>query len=761
MKCENLEILLSGYVDNELSQEQKIYVEKAINSSDTLRQKVEELHIVKQQCNSLIAPLPTNCSWDKFNKDLWEKMDDETVPTGVSFLQKACFTVAIVLFIVVSLFLPNFYASDSFSLSYTPLVAFPEKSNVEHKLIKVNAKIPKYEVPINIRYLKEANLSQREIQFLYQKGFVVTKNKFGSFNEIYEKNQRNSIPSYVTVDTAISGFSHILGRLRIDVEEKALYGRLASFTEIISYKLMDLHKKIAPQYEKASLRALAFIRVASVLLDLHQQWPKEISLKIEDQVKKELKLIYTGENDYPVEIVNSPIFGYAMDYSRFKLLRKSKNKRLERYLLAHEWYARCLFRIADNHSKIIEQHLSETRSAMLLLMATVSTDGMSMWEEIHYILTALYGQADDPHLIDYLKTARKIYGSTITLDVLSQKDKLLEFCKAISRTRLPKIRSELGLQSGLRIFSRRSIGCDFILQQLTYPYVGELHLPRVDPSLLDIAVIMGWHKAKYIAEEKGYYRYKGYETTVRKYQNRLEKELQPSSYPWGKGGLISLAWMLNSLKIPEGKGAPMFSHSEQWQARKLTSVACGLLDLSFGQPIFTGESTLNLKGTIEPYPEFFNRMATKIEHFEEVLQHIGYPLKSGVAKELVHYKKMLKKLAVISSKMLENKELTKKDYSELCNFVLGWEGKYGSATIQDISTMYYRNSSNFDNHLYAGVGAVYEMWVAIPINGKVQFARGGIFGYHEFQSMRQVSQEKWQELFSRPGLASWMDEYAY
>jgi len=127
----------------------------------------------------------------------------------------------------------------------------------------------------------------------------------------------------------------------------------------------------------------------------------------------------------------------------------------------------------------------------------------------------------------------------------------------------------------------------------------------------------------------------------------------------------------------------------------------------------------------------------------------------------MNYKKMLKKLANISTRMLEGKELSKKDYMELCSFVLGWKGKYGSATIQDISTMYYRNSSNFDNHLYAGVGAVYEMWVAIPINGKVQLARGGIFGYHEFQSMKKVSQDKWQQLFPRPGLASWIGEYAY
>lgn len=760
MKCENLEILLSGYVDNQLSQEQKVYVEEAINSNDTLRQKVDELQSVKQQLSTLVAPLPTHCSWDNFNTDLWEKLEEKKT-TGMSLVQKLLFVAVLFVIVIVSLFLPNFYTSNTFSLEYTPIIGLPEKSEVEHKVVKVNASIPKYEVPINIRYLKEANLSQREIQFLNQKGFVVTKNRFGSFNEIYENNQRNSTPSYVTVDTAISGFSHILGRLRIDVEEKALYGRLASFTEVIGHKLIDLHKKIAPQHEKAGLRALAFIRVASILLDLQQQWPEEITSKINEQVQEELKLIYTGGNDFPVEIVNSPIFGYAMDYSRFKLLRKPKNKRLERYILAHEWYARCLFRTVDNHSKIADQYLSETRSAMLLLIATIATDGMLIWEEIHYILTALYGQADDPHLLDYLKTARDIYGPTITLDVLSQKDKLLEFCKAISRTRLPKIRSELGLQSGLRIFSRRSIGCDFILQQLTYPYVGELHLPRVDPSLLDIAVIMGWHKAKYIAEDKGYYEYKGYESTVRKYQDRLEKELQPVNYPWGKGGLISLAWMLNSLKIPEGKGAPIFSHSDEWQARKLTSVACGLLDLSFGQPIFTGKSTADFHGTIEPYPEFFNRMATKIEHFEEVLHHIGYPLKTGVAKELVHYKQMLKDLAVISSKMLENKELDDKDYKKLRDFVLGWQGSYGSATIQDISTMYYRNSSNFDNHLYAGVGAVYEMWVAIPINGKVEFARGGIFGYHEFQSMKKVSQEKWQKLFPRPGLASWISEYAY
>ena len=64
------------------------------------------------------------------------------------------------------------------------------------------------------------------------------------------------------------------------------------------------------------------MRVASALLKLKYQWPEEIEKQIEAKVKAELDLIYSDEHN-EVKIMASPIFGYPMDYHRFKTLKKA------------------------------------------------------------------------------------------------------------------------------------------------------------------------------------------------------------------------------------------------------------------------------------------------------------------------------------------------------------------------------------------------------------------------------------------------------
>ncbi len=761
MSCNDFEELLSGYIDGELPEEQKKIIRQRIQSDDAYQENVASLSWVKRETQSLDPPPVSDLQWQKFEQN-WQK---KTFPR-ISYLRKAASIIFILSAFFLTMFLNTRLDDPVNSQKISSLLdRFAEAdmslNEQSHDSMNISANIPRYSIDRNIKGISQANLKEKEIDFLVQNGFVVSSKEFTSFLPIYQDNQQRRISSFITVEMAMSGLSHILTRLRLDMEKDVFYHRLQTFTHVLTEQLLSLHYEVPKEFSDSSLRALAFIRVAEVLLNCQEDsnWPEEVLAKITPKVTAELELIYSKENEEkPVEIKTSPIFGYSIDYNKFKKNpSEAKNKKLQRYRQAYAWFARCIFRAS-------EEHISEVRSALLILMASIggSADGIIIWEEIHRVLTTLYGEPDDPHLLNYLQVARNVFGETLTVDILSQNEKVKSFCRKAARVHLPKIRSEIGLERGLRVFGGPDTGIDSILQQLSYPYTGKRDLPRITPSLVDIAVVMGYQKAIEVAKEKEFFEYKGYEGKVERLHRSLRNDLVEEKSPWQKGGFLGNAWMYEALLQPEGKGYPLFSRSEAWNARKLTTLVCGMLDdddLINGKPRFVGESSSYFRGTIDPYPEFFNRMATKIRQIENLLQRVDYPTNRGPAKELLHYRQAIEGLAQAAAKILANKNLEEEDHNNLRNFALGWQGEYDSSAVINLSTRFYRNWTHFDEHLYVGTGPIQEIWIAIPVEGELQLARGGIFSLYEFYTVRQVSQEFWQSLKNKPGKVSWSQEY--
>jgi hypothetical protein len=612
-----------------------------------------------------------------------------------------------------------------------------ELEAIHHRPIQVNPNARSYS-PEHIKGLSSANLTEKQLEFLRTNGFVVTNLDFPSFVALYRDNQKNNIPSFVTIDTAISGLSHILAKLRVDLEREVFLSKLTAFTNILREQLLLLHPKVPTSCKNASLRALAFIKVASILLNCDEKWPPEIEQKIQGVVDKEILLIYNGREQKTVGIQDSPIFDYSIDYNRFKIRwDETKDEELRRYYQAMEWYSRCVFRTS---------HLAETQSALLILMAAIgdSGDAINIWDEMHQLLTALYGEADDLHLLDYQRIAREVYGDTITPAAITQEKLLRQFCRQTDKEKLPRIRSEVGLKGGLRIFGGRYYARDMILQQLCYPYVGDQDDPRVIPNLLDIAVIMNQPKAMEIAQEKDFFRFVHYQTKVKNYQITLQQEMDRSSKPWANGGLVTDAWIYKPMTQPEGKGYPYFCRSDAWQARKLGSMLCGLIHLANSKPTFSGKKEGSFTGVSDPYPEFFNRMLTTLRNRDKLLQVVGYPRHRPPAQEIIAYQKALEAVVVVATQMLSGEIVTQEQQDRLGNFVLGWEGDEHEANIHELSTLFHRNDTQVDYYLHAGVEPVREIWVACPSPSGAFLARGGIYMLYVFSTSQKISPEHWR-----------------
>jgi hypothetical protein len=66
--------------------------------------------------------------------------------------------------------------------------------------------------------------------------------------------------------------------------------------------------------------------------------------------------------------------------------------------------------------------------------------------------------------------------------------------------------------------------------------------------------------------------------------------------------------------------------------------------------------------------------------------------------------------------------------------------------------------------LEEGIGKISEIYVVVPIDGKLRIAKGGVFSYYEFHwpMSDRLTDKKWRELLNSgqaPALPSWTDAF--
>ena len=83
------------------------------------------------------------------------------------------------------------------------------------------------------------------------------------------------------------------------------------------------------------------------------------------------------------------------------------------------------------------------------------------------------------------------------------------------------------------------------------------------------------------------------------------------------------------------------------------------------------------------------------------------------------------------------------------------------AVIADYHTI-APNSFSEGGYMEAGVGPAYEIYVVVPIGGKLYLTRGAVFSFHEFISDERLTDETWQELIKEdknPPMPDWTNDF--
>ncbi len=542
----------------------------------------------------------------------------------------------------------------------------------------------------------------------------------------------------------------------------------------------------------------------------------EVPSYVRDDVEAELKLI-----DAHSGFEYSPIFIYKEDYSQYVPRgHYTRSEKLKNYFRAFMWYGRMSMLLKgsdaippgttnpyDKEGLISTEDARIQTTGACLIASEFANDGelLGKWDRI-YSVTAFYvGLSDDLGPYEYIAAMNSVFGGSFDPDNLNDeaigelKVKLTEYgspkiyggtgnCVAFTQEEADQC---LNNTAGFRLMGQRFIPDSYMFTNLVGPYTGiyqgDGEKPftfiidgagrpvRGFPRGLDVMALLGSDRSKELLDELDDSNYKDYD---RQY-GELEDEFGSfDAAEWNKNLYWSWLFALKPLLDDHGAGYPTFMQTDAWQDKELTTALASWAELRHDTILYAKQSYTMVGtsmppeekpvvGYVEPVPEFYNRLLALTRMTNSGLTEMDV-LDDSSKYRLANLESILARLVDISSKELENEELSKDDYDFIKNFGDNLDGVIAdvddkakkTTIVADVHT-----DSNTEQVLEEGVGYVDLVVVAYKLpDGRILVGAGPVMSYYEFKHPMddRLTDEAWRELLDSnpPERPEWTSNFA-
>ncbi|MDR3206945.1 MAG: DUF3160 domain-containing protein [Oscillospiraceae bacterium] len=631
-------------------------------------------------------------------------------------------------------------------------------------------------------------LSDDAISMIVKNGFAVSdKANWTEYFAVYESNRYNSVPSFITTDSALHTFHLLFDYVLKDLEQQRLYGELIDLSgELVAASEAQYRALAGTDFENAARRNVAFFSVGASLLDPDFA----VASYAQGLVEQELALIeaHSGIAESPLinagETFEADIDAYQADYSQYiPRGHYTLTPELTAYFKAMMWYGQMTFRSA---------YEDEVKSALLQTSALQDETCQTLWMLIFEPTNFFVGECDDITWYQYQAALEDVYGQNLG-DVSAVTDPAA-FSKAMEKIAAlapPAINSVPIFDETLQPDKNRAItGYRFLGQRFTIDGAVMQRLmdretaERMLPKALDIPAAFGSEEAYAILEAEGdpvaYPQYAGNLEKVRRYITSLTDQTWHSNLYW--------AW-LDTLRpladAPAGAGMPFFMRNQAWTRKELNTFIGSWSELKHDTLLYAKQPMAEMgdgdtdppeppddRGYVEPNPEVYGRLAALVQMTLDGLEQRG--LLTDPAREALGVLKTLSDgLRTISEKELANASLTGEEYEFIRVYGGELEHIFETAKKDELNQpwSYYLNEhpgavvadvATDPNGavLEEGTGFAKEIYVAFPRDGKVVLARGVVFSQYEFTVplAERMTDEAWHEQLRRgeePPDAEW------
>ena len=624
---------------------------------------------------------------------------------------------------------------------------------------------------------------------LVKNGFVVVPNSYTKeYFWTYENNEYEPRPSFITTDSVLHNYHLFFDHLLRVVETEKLAPELAELTKAMLSQSQNQYKTLkGTDWESAARRNVGFFAVAGKLLDPDMSVPPIVK----NEVEKELALI---ESHKGIEV--SPLMNIGRnggddplreDYSQY--IPRGHYERtdlLKAYFKSMMWYGRLTFRSKNEN---------ETKSALLITLALDKEKNRQKWEQIYSTTNFFVGKSDDISYYQLKELVDKIYGADVNLKrVASNSDKWKTFLDDIRKLDPPAINSIPVFNGtstadrdnkikGFRFMGQRFTIDASIFQQLLYPKVGDNSNGqlRILPRGLDIPAAMGSTEAYTILQsmkETDYRNYPEKMSELKTYISGLNNEIWQQNLYW------SWLYTLKPLVQEKPAGYPSFMLNSAWVRKELNTYLGSWTELKHDTILYAkqvyaecgGGGDVDDRGYVEPNPYVYARLASLIKMTGEGLQDRGL-LNEQDKASLERMEKLVLSLKTISEKELSNTPSTEEEYELIRSYggqlehfwldALKDEGIDDSsaaddrpaALVADVAT-----NPGGGQVLEEATGRIFDIYVVVPVEGKLRIASGGVYSYYEFPwpLNDRLTDTRWHEMQDSgrtPPLPGWTDAF--
>ena len=610
-------------------------------------------------------------------------------------------------------------------------------------------------------------------EHLAQDGFAIVPATHDQLFHVYEQNDYQEFPSFVTTDLYLQLYHLYFDCMLKEIEEESL---IKLMTEMARNMYDVMHQQAANTNNEeiwayANHNAVFFAVAYQLLTGKTIGTPEE-----QAEAKPEVEKAINAKNDFSdfMEDYKSIEYPYSLFRPRGHY---SRNETLQRYFRGMMWLQSVPFGL-DNPDEVAE--------AVVMAYALDShPQAKQNYDTFNKLITFLMGQPDNLSIPQVIAEVKKI-GLPLE-DLLANKQKMGELKESLKKIgdKQTRIRPAFEMTSHNKIClmpQRYQPDAEVLLNTVDYE---NKPTQRATPKGLDFFAAMGVSAAERILMEEKQ-EWKGFKPALDNMKKRMQE------IDWNE--TIATQWM-NTLKVLNDKGEnlPYFMVTSEWDKKNMNAVLASWAELKHDAILYAkqpfgaecgggGLPEPMVKGYVEPNINFWKKAIELLNNTENLLKE-QHMLTQKVSEATGRLREEAQFLLNISEKEIAGTPLTDEENDQIeCigstfenislnlvrqpdQYLDGWSNVEGAdKKVALVADVYTANANNNPNKsiLFEAVGLADEIYVVVEIDGYLYLTRGAVLSYREFiQSIDEprLTDEEWQEQLEknpRKGVPEWM-----
>lgn len=613
--------------------------------------------------------------------------------------------------------------------------------------------------------------SEHDKKKISENGFIVVPDNYSTLSQVYDENNYNQAPSFVTSDLVLQCYSSFYDNFLSGIEYHSLSAKLRSLDSILYDYFVKLKKTNKnPAFAEPIAKNCAYFALGMQLLKAQPAGAQEFSSMTSAEMQRIAK---RGATD------KSEICGSRIDYTQFiPRGHYTYNNRLRNYFRAMMWHQLAEFDLGTDCGLV---------QAMLISFAlngAAPAESKQLWESIYEVTNLFVGESDGLSLDNIYSAMNTAFGAKPTLQLIADRKKIVPLRTLLAKMykEKSKIESAKDLSPSelkLSIMGQRYIPDGEITQRLTK--YGHRDFPRG----LDVPAAFGSKKAKSILFNlyKEAEKWPDYEKILA----QLTKEFAViHESKWTSNLYYYWLYCLKSLieRDPNGR-YPFFMRNTAWETKSLNTFTASWAELRHNTVLYAMQSAAECgdgdeekpeidypRCFLEPNPTFYKRMMNLVEKTNTCLSKYSV-MNQDQQLAIQEFNKMMKFLDTVNNKELEGLPITRHEHEEMR--MIG--GMVESINIKSSDIPFESEvtangqepealmkeghdgiivdvHNSMGNCLEVGVGSGNIIYVAAEIEGKLRLLRGAVFSYYEFTrpTSERLDDHAWHEMIYNKAL---------